>query len=144
MWPCHHRRGPRRLKQEQGNPLIGQIFLKFSEEFYLLFRLIFAFVAALHGAQKAFGLWGFPMPHPDKPIVTVAGWVELISAVLIGLGVLTRLGAGALVVTMIVAYFMMHSPGQPWPHLEGGGEVPLLWFAIDGIIGILGKPQVGY
>ncbi len=128
---------------DQGSPIFGQLFLRFSEEFYLLFRLILAFVAALHGAQKAFGLWGFPVPHPERPIVTVAGWVELISAFLIGLGVFTRLGAGALVVTMVIAYFMMHSPGQPWPHLKGGGEVPLLWFAMSGIIGVLGSRKWG-
>ncbi len=127
---------------DQGNPIFGRLFLRFSEEFYLLFRLIMAFVAALHGAQKAFGLWGFQMP-PDRPLIAVAGWVELISAFLIGLGVFTRLGAGALVVTMIVAYFMVHSPNQPWPHLRGGGEIPLLWFAMSGIIGVLGSRKWG-
>ena len=64
------------LEQGQGSSLFGSLFLRFADEFYLLFRLIFAFLVALHGAQKAFGLWGFPVPHPERPIVTVAGWVE--------------------------------------------------------------------
>lgn len=70
---------------------------------------------------------------------------------LIGLGILTRLGAGAMVVTMVVAYFMVHAPNGIWPHIypqEGGfaatgGEVTILWFACAGIIGILGSRKYG-
>lgn len=128
--------------------IFGGILEKYADEFWLAFRVIFALIALLHGVQKAFGLWGFPSGmHPLSPMVDIAGWVELISALLIGLGLLTRLGAGALCVTMIVAYFMVHtnSPVWPWPHLfpEGGfgahgGEVPILWFIIAGIIGVIG------
>ena len=129
--------------QPSDNGIFGRLFGHFTEEFYLLFRLIFAFVVALHGAQKAFGLWGFPGSFSPPPMVYVAGWVEFIGALLIGFGFLTRLGAGAMVVTMVVAYFMAHSPRQPWPHLDGGGEVPLLLFAIAGIIGIMGSRKWG-
>ena len=104
------------VDQPEGGGIFGRFFLSYVDEFYLLFRLIFAFLVSLHGAQKAFGLWGFPVPAP-MPIVNVAGWVEIISALLIGFGVLTRLGAGALVVTMVIAYFMMHAPNGIWPHI---------------------------
>ena len=104
--------------------IFGRIFVRFTDEFYLLFRLIFAFLVSLHGAQKAFQMWGFPAPGGPAPdIVYVAGWIEFISALLIGFGVLTRLGAGALCVTMVVAYFMMHFPNGIAPHIfpaEGG------------------------
>ena len=133
--------------------IFGRIFVRFTDEFYLLFRLIFAFLVSLHGAQKAFQMWGFPPPGPGGPpeIVYVAGWIEFISALLIGFGVLTRLGAGALCVTMVVAYFMMHFPNGIAPHIfpaEGGfaasgGEVSILWFAIAGIIGIMGSRKYG-
>lgn len=131
--------------------IFGRYFLRFTDEFYLLFRLIFAFMVFLHGAQKAF-IWNFPPPGSGPPdIVYVAGWLELIAAFLIGLGILTRLGAGAMVVTMIVAYFMVHAPNGIWPHIypnEGGfgahgGEVTILWFACAGIIGILGSRKYG-
>ena len=131
------------------NPVFGSFFLKYKDEFYLLFRLIFAFIVILHGIQKAF-LWGFPADHPLDPWVDIAGWVEVIAALLIAFGFLTRLGAGALVVTMIVAYFKVHA-GNGWPHIfpnppgdvgsafgAHGGEVTILWFTIAGIIGILG------
>lgn len=140
--------------------LFGQIFTRFTDEFYLLFRLIFAFLVFLHGAQKAFA-WNFPPPGPGGPpdIVYVAGWIEIISSFLIGLGILTRLGAGALVVTMVVAYFRIHAQNPFFPQLPHifpnppgdtgsafgahGGEVTILWFAIAGIIGIMGSRKYG-
>ena len=138
--------------QERG--IFGRIFIPFQDEFYLLFRLGFAFIVGLHGFQKAFLLWGFPAgANPDGmgTFVDIAAWVEVISAFLIGLGILTRLGAGAIVVTMIVAYFSVHANNGLWPHQfpgEGGfaahgGEVPMLWFLIAGIVGILGSRKWG-
>ena len=97
-------------------------------------------------------------PNGLGTLVDIAGWVELISAFLIGLGILTRLGAGALLVTMIVAYFGVHaalSSVWPWPHLypnppdggnafvQHGGEVTILWFIVAGIIGVLGSRKWG-
>ena len=137
---------------EQDTSILGRLFMPGADYFYLLFRLIFAFIVSLHGAQKAFQLWGFPPPGSGPPdIVYIAGWVEIISALLIGFGVLTRLGAGALCVTMVIAYFMMHFGNGIAPHIfpaEGGfiahgGEVPILWFAIAGIIGIMGSRKFG-
>lgn len=137
--------------------IFGRIFGRFTDEFYLLFRLIFAFMVFLHGAQKAFA-WNFPPPGPGGPpdIVYVAGWIELICSFLIALGILTRLGAGALVVTMVVAYFRIHAGHGILPHIfpnppgdmgsafgAHGGEVTILWFAIAGIIGILGSRKYG-
>ncbi len=133
----------------------GRFFVRYIDEFYLVFRLIFAFIVALHGAQKAFLMWGFPAAHPLGWRVDVAGWVEFIAALLIASGVLTRLGAGALCVVMIVAYFTVHSGGVA-PHIfpnppgdmgsafgAHGGEIPILWFAIAGIIGIMGSRKYG-
>ena len=146
---------------EPDTSIFGRFFVPYTDHFYLIFRLIFALLVALHGTQKAFLLWGFPAganPNGLGALVDLAGWVELISAILIGFGVLTRLGAGALVVTMIVAYFGVHgalSPVWPWPHLypnppDGGnafvahgGEVTILWFIAAGIIGIMGSRKFG-
>ena len=135
-------------EQEVQPGVFGGILEKYADEFWLVFRVVFAILAFLHGIQKAFGLWGFPAgAHPLTPLVDIAGWVELISAILIGLGLLTRLGAGAICVTMIVAYVRVHmmTEAWPWPHIgyEGGfgahgGEVTILWFIVAGIIGVIG------
>ena len=142
--------------EQSDSSFFGRFFTPYRDEFYLLFRLIFAFLVALHGAQKAFLLWGFPAQHPLGAYVDIAGWVEFISAILIGFGILTRLGAGALVVTMVVAYFKVHAGNGIWPHLypnpagdtgsafgAHGGEVTILWFAVAGVIGILGSQKYG-
>ena len=139
------------LQPMGSSPLFGNVFLRYVEEFYLGFRLLFAFLLALHGAQKAFLLWNFPADHPLGWKVDVAGWVEFIAAILIASGVFTRLGAGALAVQMVVAYFDVHYGNGLWPHIypaEGGfgadgGEVALLYFGIAGIIGVLGSRKYG-
>ncbi len=140
-------------KQEEQLPgFFGAYLERYADEFWTLFRVVFAILIFLHGIQKAFLLWGFPAganPNGLGLLLDIAGWVEIISAILIGFGFLTRLGAGAIAVTMIIAYFGVHaalSPVWPWPHLypaEGGfaahgGEVSILWFIIAGIIGVFG------
>lgn len=137
---------------EQDKPIFGQFLTRYTEEFYLVFRLLFAFIVALHGAQKAFLMWGFPAEHPLGWKVDVAGWVEFIAALLIASGIFTRLGAGALCVVMVVAYFDVHfMNGAGAPHLfppmggfgAHGGEVPILWFTIAGLIGVMGSRKYG-
>ena len=140
---------------EPETSIFGRFLAPGIDWFYLAFRLIFAFIVGLHGAQKAFLLWGFPADHPLGWKVDVAGWVEFIAALLIASGIFTRLGAGALCVVMVVAYFDVHSGGVA-PHIfpnppgetgsafgAHGGEVPILWFAIAGIIGVMGSRKFG-
>ena len=77
--------------------VFGRYFQPYTDEFYLIFRVAFAALVGMHGAQKAFLLWDFPAganPNGLGTLVDIAGWVEFIAAFLIGLGVLTRLGAG--------------------------------------------------
>ncbi len=130
--------------------IFGKFLPRYTDEFYLLFRLVFAFLVALHGAQKAFLLWGFPADHPLGALVDIAGWVEFIAAFMIALGIFTRLGAGALCVTMVIAYFRVHAGNGIWPHIfppggygANGGEVAILWFIIAGIVGVLGSRKYG-
>lgn len=147
-------------EQSSDSGIFGRFLLPYKDWFWALFRVIFAILVLLHGLQKAFLLWGFPSganPNGLGALVDLAGWVELIAALLIGFGFLTRLGAGALAVTMIIAYFGVHaalSPVWPWPHLypnppDGGnafvahgGEVTILWFIIAGIIGVIGGGKI--
>ena len=140
------------MQEQEAQPgIFGGILERYADEFWLLFRVIFALMLLLHGTQKVFGL-NFPTGnHPLTPMVEIAGVVEIISALLIAFGLLTRLGAGAICVTMIVAYFMVHINSGVLPHIypnppgdmgsafgAHGGEVTILWFIVAGIIGVIG------
>lgn len=145
------------MEERTDKPAIfGRFLERYTDGFWALFRVMFALLVFLHGIQKVFLLWGFPAaanPGGWGVAVDIAGWVEVVAALLIGFGFLTRLGAGAIVFTMLGAYFGIHarlSPVWPWPHLypnppDGGnafvahgGEVPILWFIAAGIIGVIG------
>ena len=114
--------------------VFGRFFLRYKDELYLLMRLLFAVIVFLLGAQKVFQLFGHEW---TGSLGDYAGYVFLISAPMIALGFLTRLGAGALVVTMIIAYTSAHFLAD-WPHTRAGGSSSILWFCISGIIGVLG------
>ena len=47
-------------EQEVQPGIFGGILERYADEFWLLFRVIFAILVFLHGIQKAFLLWGFP------------------------------------------------------------------------------------
>ena len=145
--------------QESG--FFCRFFQPYVDEFYLLLGSSSHSWSAFmeHRKRSCCGIFQRGrIPTGLGALVDIAGWVELLAALLIGFGVLTRLGAGALVVTMIVAYFGVHaalSPVWPWPHLypnppDGGnafvahgGEVTILFFICAGIIGILGSRKWG-
>ena len=62
-----------------------------------------------------------------------------------------RLRAGISVPTMVVAYFGFHADNGLWPRqcpaedvcAAPGGEAPILWFLVPGIIGVLGSRKWG-
>ena len=86
------------MQEQEAQPgIFGGILERYADEFWLLFRVIFAILVFLHGIQKAFLLWGFPAganPGGLGALLDIAGWVELISALLIGFGILTRTRRG--------------------------------------------------
>ena len=85
-------------------------------------RLALALIFIGHGAQKVFGAWGgpgwtkfttgmeapFTFMRPSWLWLAMAAIAELVGGVLILLGLLTRVGAFFLAVTMTVAMFGVH------------------------------------
>ena len=141
------------MQEQEAQPgIFGGILERYADEFWLLFRVIFAILVFLHGIQKAFLLWGFPAGANPGGLGALLGHRRVGGAYISPpnrVRILTRLGAGAICVTMIVAYFGIHarlSPVWPWPHLypdpggfaAHGGEVTILWFIVAGIIGVIG------
>ena len=67
----------------QGAGIFGRFLQPRTDGFYFLFRLAFAALLGLHGAQKAFLLWDFPAganPNGMGALLDIAGWVELVAA----------------------------------------------------------------
>ncbi|WP_419924981.1 DoxX family protein [Candidatus Poriferisocius sp.] len=132
---------------------LGQFFGAHFAELYLIFRVGFAVMTAMHGIQKTFLLWNFPSEQDLDPLVDIAGYVELIAAVMIGVGVLTRLAAGAMMCVTASAFFVIHLERGLWPHywnpdhgfdtLHHGGEVVIMHFLGAWVIGILGSGKRG-
>ncbi|MGV0853842.1 DoxX family protein [Mycolicibacterium phlei] len=104
----------------------------YSSQLLSLFRIIAGLMFTLHGTMKLFG-WplGEAVAVGTWPI-WFAGVIELVTGLLITVGLFTRIAAFIASGQMAVAYFWMH-----WPPLEGpekgfwpmqnGGEVVLLY-----------------
>jgi putative oxidoreductase len=90
----------------------------------LTLRLTFGFIMlASHGSSKLMNFTSMMNNFPD-PIglgnslsLGMAIFAEVLCALLITLGLFTRLATIPLVVTMLVATFIVHA-GQPWMKME--------------------------
>lgn len=103
----------------------------------LVLRLFLGLQMAAHGAQKLFGWFkgygpvgtggyleglGFPS---GRTMAVLAGLCELGGGLLLALGLLTPLAAGAIAAVMITASFTQHQ-GKGFFVAEGGFELPAL------------------
>ncbi|HWX98686.1 MAG TPA: DoxX family protein [Mycobacterium sp.] len=97
-----------------------------------LFRVVFGFLFTLFGTSHAFG-WpiDFGVPTGSWP-VWWAGVIELVTGVLITLGLCTRIAAFIASGHMAVAYFWQHQPLGLWPigppQMGGNGGVESILF----------------
>ncbi len=98
---------------------------KYSENSYVLMRLVFGMLFACHGAQKLFGLFGGRDISSD-PLLVTAGVIEFFGGSLIFLGLLAGYAAFIASGQMAVAYFMAHSPEGFWP-IANNGELAVLY-----------------
>jgi putative oxidoreductase len=69
---------------------------------YNALRIIAGAMFMLHGMQKTFGLWGL------DPQLQVGGYIELVTGIMIALGIGTRAAAFLASGQMAVAYFQFH------------------------------------
>lgn len=95
-----------------------------------VFRVIFGLLYLCHGLSKVIG-W------PIGPAAAVgtypdyyAGWIELITGVLITLGLFTRIAAFFAAGEMAVAYFTVHFPHGFLPLVNHGEEAVMFCFAL--------------
>ena len=91
-------------------------------------RIIAALLFLAHGTQK---LMGFPAAEFAPPMFSIfwfAGVIEIVTGILIGIGLFTRPAAFIASGTMAVAYWMVHAPGNIFPANNGGDAAILFCF----------------
>lgn len=90
-------------------------------------RIVAAVLFLAHGVQKVLG---FPegMLPPVGSIFWIAGVIEIVCGILIGVGFFTRPAAFIASGTMAVAYWMAHFPSSPLPVANGGDAAILFCF----------------
>lgn len=115
----------------------------------LVARLVLGPVMAAHGAQKLFGWFGGPgvrgtaagMEHlgfrPGLPFAVMAGATEVVSGVLVALGLLGPVGPALMVSVMIVAAVSAHLKNGLFAQ-NGGYELALLYGAVAFALALTG------
>ena len=78
-----------------------------------------------------------PLPGALAMLTTL---VETVGAVLLGLGLATRLAAAAIIVDLLVAAFGVHFPKWDWA--EGGMEYPMLMAVLTAYILVRGGDRL--
>jgi putative oxidoreductase len=101
-----------------------------------LVRAVLGLLLFAHGAQKLFGWWGghglegtggffHSLGHrPGRQMAALAGGSEATGGLLLFLGLLTPLGAAAIIGVMIVAAISVHADNGLWA-TNGGYELPM-------------------
>jgi putative oxidoreductase len=91
-------------------------------------RIIAALLFLAHGTQK---LMGFPAAEFAPPMFSIfwfAGVIEIVTGILIGIGLFTRPAAFIASGTMAFAYWMAHAPANFFPTNNGGDAAILFCF----------------
>jgi putative oxidoreductase len=91
-----------------------------------LLRIVAGFDFSLHGLQKVFGLFGGLHGGRASGLSLVGGYIEIITSILIILGLLTRPSAFIASGEMAVAYFKVHAVRALFP-IMNHGELPMLF-----------------
>ena len=115
---------------------VGELYNNVRHLGYPLARFVTGLALMPHGSQKLFGWFGGNPEaaaaffdkigiSPGSFWIVVVGCIEFFGGALLALGFLTRLGAGAICIAMLVATFHVHiGNGIFWT--KGGFEYPLL------------------
>lgn len=93
-------------------------------------RIVVALLFIEHATIKLFGFppGGMPGPQPIASLLGAAAIIELVTGVLVLLGLWTRLAAFVASGEMAVAYFMFHGFKGFWPAVNMGEAAILFCF----------------
>ena len=94
-----------------------------------LFRIVVAVLFLCHASAHLFGWPSGPAAAPGQWPYFYAGVIELVTGVLVALGLFTRIAAFIASGTMAFAFFTQHAPTSIVPMLDGGEPAVLYCFA---------------
>jgi putative oxidoreductase len=100
---------------------------RYGDLLYAFMRIVVGLLFACHGAQKLFGVLG-AQGRASEPLLLLAGIIELVGGVLIGIGLQASLAAFVASGEMAVAYFTVHAPSGFWPIINKGELAALYCF----------------
>jgi putative oxidoreductase len=81
---------------------------RYAPQFFALLRIIAGIMFALHGTAKLFGWPGGNPPMRGVPLMLAAGIIELVTGVLMAIGLFTGIAAFIASGEMAVAFFKQH------------------------------------
>jgi putative oxidoreductase len=104
-----------------------ELFKRYQEIFYLVFRLFVGVLFLIHGVMKFSGA----QPPQLFSMFWFAGAIELLVGAMVTLGVFVSYAAILGAVEMIAAYFIAHFPKgwMPIGQTGNGGEAAILYMA---------------
>ena len=100
---------------------------RFAPHLYAVLRIVAGLMFAMHGTQKLFGWPGGKEPTADT-IMKLGGAIEVVTGLLIAIGLFTGFAAFLASGEMAVAYFWKHAPNGFWPILNHGEDAVLYCF----------------
>ena len=104
---------------------------RYSTYIYAILRIVVGLLFAMHGTQILFGYPPWPATMHAPPLDTfmmVGGIIELVTGVLVLIGLFASFAAFIASGTMAVAYFMVHQPMAAWPASNMGDAAVLNCF----------------
>ena len=90
-----------------------------------LFRIFFGLLFLCHGTSGLFG-WPAAAQAPTGSLLWIAALIELVTGILITIGLFTRPAALVASGVMAVAFFTQHLPNGFWP-INNGGELAVMF-----------------
>ena len=91
-------------------------------------RIVAGLIFMAHGTQKILGFPASDMNPPALSLPWTAGMIEIVTGILIVIGLFTRPAAFLASGTMAFAYFLAHAPQNFFPALNGGDAAILYCF----------------
>jgi putative oxidoreductase len=98
---------------------------RYSPQLYAILRIVAGLMFAMHGTQKLFGWPGGSAPV-GATMMKAAGVIELVTGILVAVGLFTGWAAFLAAGEMAAAYFMAHARQAFWPLLNQG-ELAVLY-----------------